>query len=218
MLLFRTSILARVSFTFDLNIYIYIHIRKIYNRVKFNDDRIIRRSCIQRGRMYQVAGEKVNWFYIKLRVTTFRHAAAVVREKLPGLYSETSKHVASIPLRDSKGLIESFNAFVRCPYLSLTASFPAFILIIRFNEIRYVEEFNKPLLSSVDNYWNIFPSCAISLLLEKIEEKRGQIGKLSGKMNRESYSFGIFFFFFWKGVSLFRNDSPKILRLFNFCI
>lgn len=214
MLLFRTSILARVSFTFDLNIYI----GKIYNRVKFNDDRIIRRSCIQRGRMYQVAGEKVNWFYIKLRVTTFRHAAAVVREKLPGLYSETSKHVASIPLRDSKGLIESFNAFVRCPYLSLTASFPAFILIIRFNEIRYVEEFNKPLLSSVDNYWNIFPSCAISLLLEKIEEKRGQIGKLSGKMNRESYSFGIFFFFFWKGVSLFRNDSPKILRLFNFCI
>lgn len=146
--------------------------------------------------MYQVASEKVNWFYIKLRVTTFRHAA-VVREKLPGLYSETSKHVASIPLWDSTGLIESFNAFVRYPYLSLTASFPAFILIIRFNEIRYVEEFNKPLLSSVDNY-EIF-----SLFFEKIEETWTN-WKTFWKNEPwivvicfESFGCGSFFFFFF---------------------
>lgn len=148
----RTNVYIGQSLVHIRLIYIYIHERYI---IAWNLTTVALFGT-PAWPMYQVASEKVNWFYIKLRVTTFRHAA-VVREKLPGLYSETSKHVASIPLWDSKGLIESFNAFVRYPYLSLTASFPAFILIIRFNEIRYVEEFNKPLLSSVDNYEIFFP-------------------------------------------------------------
>lgn len=74
----------------------------------------VRMCNVSRGK------REVNWFYIKLRVTTFHCRCRTW--KITWIVLRNIEHVASIPV-GFEGLIESFNAFVCYSYLSLTVCF-----------------------------------------------------------------------------------------------